>query len=154
LKSKTILETEKDGQANLADVCGKRLSLSSGMCSLFECLIPLFVVMLEPSQWDLSRGRMCVHNGVMVRLWWFFFLLLSLFSLLFLEFMLVSQSWKVSCHFVFILNLIIFLLIAIYFGFFIFFFNFIPLNLVSLNFYIIFDPHSFDCNLFCFGFFS
>jgi hypothetical protein len=65
LKPKTILETEKDGQANLADVCGKRLSLFSGMCSLFECLIPLFVVMLEPSQWDLSRGKMCVHNGVM-----------------------------------------------------------------------------------------
>jgi hypothetical protein len=71
-----------------------------------------------------------------------------------LEFMLVSQSWKVSCHFVFILNLILFFFIAIYFGFFIFFFNFIPLNLVSLNFYIIFYPHSFDCNLFCFGFFS
>jgi hypothetical protein len=43
-----------------------------------------------------------------------------------LKFMLVSQSWKVSCHFVFILNLILFLLIVIYFGFFIFFFQFHP----------------------------
>jgi hypothetical protein len=61
------------------------------------------------------------------------------------------QNIKMSFDLCFVSNLILILLICICFCFFFniflinFFFNFIPHNLVSLNFYIKFDPYSFDC---------
>jgi hypothetical protein len=49
--------------------CGKRLSCSSSVCSLFRCLYTVFYDCVRTARWDLSGDRAHVHGRVIVSLW-------------------------------------------------------------------------------------
>jgi hypothetical protein len=98
-------------------------------------------------------GQTCVYYNTMVRLWWLFFPLLLLIFLFTLGLGMSCHNLKLSSYLFFISNLILILLIAIFFcsNFFLYWFYFSISSLkhlVSFNLYIKFGPHCFDFYLF------
>jgi hypothetical protein len=83
----------------------------------FEVRKLLFLVVLETSRQELSVDAACVDGGTTMKLWQLFLSSSLLFSHIFLDLHRSIQNYKVFYHFVFMSNLILILLIAIFFCF-------------------------------------
>jgi hypothetical protein len=120
---------------------------------LFNDKMLASMVVLEMFLYTFPSGQTCVYNNAVVRLWRPFCPSFFFFFLFTLRLGMSSHNLKLSSYLFFVSNLILILLIAIFFvpNVFLYWFYFSISSLkhlVSFNLYMKFGSHCFDFYLF------